>query len=350
LKIVKFLTNIILILFLFVFINCSNNTLDKDTNDNNTNADKPELIKDTADYIPKYVELSNSGELKRRAELLWNRMYCCDLCPRNCKVDRISGERGVCGANSEVEIAMYGAHFGEEPAFVGEGGTGRIFFTNCPLKCVYCINAKVSQEGYGEKYSIEELAEIMLSLQSDGCENICLVTPTHYTPQILFALDIAVKNGLCLPIIYNTSAYENQEVLKQLDGVVDIYLTDIKFGCSQEAGKYTVGAYNYVDSAYNSLMEMQAQVGIATKDSISGLWKKGLIIRHLVMPNNVSCSKDILKWISENLPKDTYITIMPNYEPLYKASQYPSINCRVEDKEYEEILNAAKGFGLKNIH
>ena len=300
--------------------------------------------------LPAYVELHKSGELKKRGEELWQRMYKCDLCPQKCNANRIAGERGICGASSDLEIASYGAHFGEEPAFVGKGGTGRIFFTHCPLRCVYCINAKVSQEGYGEKYTIEDLAEMMLSLQSKGCENICLVTPTQYTPHILLALDIAIEKGLRLPIIYNTSAYENPEILKYFDGIVDIYLTDLKFGCSKTAGQFTANAYNYVDSAYCSLIEMQKQVGTAKLDSSTGLWSKGLIIRHLVMPNNIACSEELIKWISENLPKDTYLTIMPNYEPLYKAKDYPEINRSTNSEEYLEVIEFAKQYGLTNFH
>ncbi|MGM0650921.1 MAG: FISUMP domain-containing protein [Bacteroidota bacterium] len=306
---------------------------------------------DQSDKKPGYVALHESGELKKRGEKLWERMYNCDICPHNCKVNRLEGERGVCGANDKLEIATYGAHFGEDYAFVGKGGTGRIFFTNCPLRCVHCIDAKVSQEGYGKQYSIDELSDIMLSLQQEGSENITLVTPTHYIPHILLALDIAAGKGLHLPLIFNTGGYENADVLKNyLDGVVDIYLSDIKYGCNENAGKYTGGADDYVDSTYNAIVEMQRQVGVAAKDSATGLWKSGLILRHLVLPNDVACSKEMLEWIAENLPKDTYIDIMPNYEPLYKAQFYPKINRRTNEEEYLEVMEAAKSYGLTNVH
>jgi putative pyruvate formate lyase activating enzyme len=348
---VKTLSKLCWIFDLILIIGCSNPASQKETEELQKSIelqDYDENSKITGS--PNYVDLQKSGELKKRGEELWQRMYNCDLCPQKCNANRITGERGICGANSDLEIAAYGAHFGEEPAFVGTGGTGRIFFTHCPLRCVYCINAKVSQEGYGEKYKIEDLADMMLALQNDACENICLVTPTQYTPHILLALDIAIEKGLRLPIIYNTSAYENPEILKYFDGIVDIYLTDLKFGCNKTAGKFTANAYNYVDSAFCSLIEMQKQVGKAKLDSSTGLWTKGLIIRHLVMPNNVSCSEEIIRWISENLPKDTYLTIMPNYEPLYKAKKYPDIDRRTNIDEYNEVLNFAKQYGLTNFH
>ncbi len=336
------------IVLIIVFFGCTN-PVHETKNDKTINTTNQQM-KEVGQYIPAYVALHQSGELKARGEILWGRMVSCNLCPHQCKANRIEGQRGICGANSILQIASYGPHFGEEPAFVGKGGTGRIFFTNCPLRCVYCINAKVSQESYGQEYSIEDLAEMMLSLQNDGCENICLVTPTHYTPHILLALDIASEKGLRLPIIYNTSAYENPESLQYLDGVVDIYLTDLKFGCNQTAAKLTANAYNYVDSAYGSLIEMQKQVGKACIDSSTGLWSKGLIIRHLVMPNNVSCSNEVMRWISENLPKDTYITIMPNYAPQYKAKNYPEINRNTSIEEYNEVLKFAQQYGLTNVH
>lgn len=344
-KVLKITVTFLITFVVVAIVGCSNQESDKKSGNSNSLE-----INEKSNYEPRYIALHNSGELKKRGEKLWERMNCCDICPRNCNANRIEGERGECGANDNLEIASYGVHFGEEYAFVGKGGTGRIFFTNCPLHCVYCINAKVSQEGYGEKYSINDLADIMLKLQSDGSENICLVTPTHYIPHILLAIDIAAGKGLHLPIIYNTSGYENSEILKFLDGVIDIYLTDFKFGCNAEVGKYTLGAANYVDSTQSALIEMQRQVGTATLDTITGLWQKGLIIRHLILPNRVSYSQEIMKWISENLPKDTYITIMPNYEPLFKAKNYPEINRRTSSKEYLEVIEFAKQYGLTNFH
>ncbi len=359
----KTLSKALFVLILFVLSGCSNQSSREQSENKNkkdsvasvegdNTENRGSVVSDrTDDYKPGYIALHESGELNKRGEKLWKRMYNCDICPRNCNVNRLEGERGMCGANSKLEIASYGAHFGEEYAFVGKGGTGRIFFTHCPLRCVYCIDAKVSQEGYGKQYTIDELADIMLSLQRDGCENITMVTPTHYIPHILLALDIAAGKGLHLPLIYNTGGYENAGVLKNyLDGVVDLYLSDLKFGCNENAGKYTGGADDYVDSTYNAILEMHRQVGVAAKDSLTGLWKSGVILRHLVMPNDVSCSKEILKWISENLPKNTYVDIMPNYEPLYKAKHFSKINRRTNNDEYEEVMQAAKFYGLTNVH
>lgn len=342
----KTLTNLLFILAFFSFLGCSNQSSDNLADDKSGSDTSAETI----NYIPGYIKLHKSGELKKRGEELWERMKMCDICPRNCKVNRFEGIRGQCGANSDLEIATYGPHFGEEYAFVGKGGTGRIFFTNCPMRCVFCLTHKISCEGSGEKYSIEDLAEMMLSIQQSGCSNICLVTPTHYIPHILLAIDIAAGKGLMLPIIYNTGGFENSEVLKYLDGVIDIYLTDFKYGCNEEAGKYSLGAFNYVDSTKKALIEMQRQVGTAKKDPKTGLWQKGLIIRHLIMPNNVSCSKEIIEWISKNLPKETYITIMITYEPLYNAKNYPAINRNITKKEYMDVINAAKDAGLTNVH
>jgi putative pyruvate formate lyase activating enzyme len=299
--------------------------------------------------IMSYQELHKSGELKKRGDSLWKRMELCDLCPRNCKINRLNGERGVCKANSDLEIASYGPHFGEEPELVGKNGSGTIFFTNCALLCVFCINSEISHGGYGRVYSIDNLANIMMQLQNEGRHNINLVSPSHYIPHILLAIDQAASKGLKIPIVYNTSGYEKKDVIEFLDGVVDIYLSDFKYGCEKQAGKYSIGAFDYVELAKEVHLEMQRQVGTAKLDANTGLMQSGLMIRHLVMPNNVSCSKAIMEWISENLPKDTYVNIMSQYSPVFNAKKFPEINRRITSREYEQVIEAARKVGLTNI-
>lgn len=300
------------------------------------------------DFEPAYVKLHRSGELKKRGERLWQLMESCRLCPRMCEVDRLKGERGVCRATSQLLISSFHPHFGEERPLVGRYGSGTIFFTHCNLRCVFCINWEISHEGEGDVCSIQRLAQMMLRLQKMGCHNINVVTPTHYLPHILLALDISVEKGLRLPIVYNTCGWELVDIIKMLDGIVDIYMPDFKYSDGKMAAKYSAGAANYPDITKMAILEMHRQVGTAhpAKD---GLLYRGLLIRHLVMPNNVSGSKEVLRWISENLPQDTYINIMSQYTPVYKAKDYPEINRRITAKEYDDIVRYAKDLGLTNL-
>ncbi len=300
------------------------------------------------DYELGYLKLHRSGELKERCEKLWERMAECDLCPRMCGANRLKGERGFCGANSELEISSYHPHFGEEPPLVGKGGSGTIFMTNCSLRCVFCINWEISQGGEGAKRSISQFAAMMLALQEMGCPNINIVTPTHYSPHILLAMDEAASRGLNIPLVYNTCGWERIEILQLLDGIVDIYLPDFKYWENEMAAKFSSDADTYPEITKTALLEMHRQVGIAIPDK-NGLMKKGLMIRHLVMPNNVSGSKEVMSWISKNLPKDTFVNIMSQYTPVYKAKQYPQIARRISHDEYEEVVNHAKEIGLTNL-
>lgn len=301
-------------------------------------------------YKPSYVELHEQGELQKRGQELWERMDSCDLCPRSCGTQRLDGERGFCNANDKLEIASYGPHFGEEPELTGRKGSGTIFFTNCALQCVFCINADVSQRGHGKTYTIDELADIMLELQENGRHNINLVTPSHYVAHIVLAIDKAAEQGLHIPIVYNTCGWEKPETLKYLDGIVDIYLSDFKYGCNEKAGKYSRNANDYVEVSQKAHLEMQKQVGKAKPDPETGLMKQGLMIRHLVMPNNEACTKEIMQWISGNLPNDTYVNIMSQYTPVFKAKNYPKIDRRITTEEYKTALNTAREAGLTNVH
>jgi len=294
------------------------------------------------------MKLHRSGELKKRGEELWSIMESCKLCPRECGVNRLEGNKGFCQASSRLEILSYHPHFGEEKPLVGKGGSGTIFLTNCGLRCVFCINWEISQGGIGRARSIEDMAEMMLDLQRIGCHNINVVTPTHYSPHIILAVDIAAGKGLRLPLVYNTCGWERLEIVKMLDGIVDIYLPDFKYSDGRMAAKYSSGSDSYPGITQAALLEMHRQVGVA-KPAGDGIMKRGLMIRHLVMPNGVSGTRKVIEWIAENLPEDTYLNIMSQYRPMYKASDYPEISRQITRREYKEAVNWAEQAGLTNL-
>ncbi|MEN3013494.1 MAG: radical SAM protein [Endomicrobiia bacterium] len=299
--------------------------------------------------MPAYFYLHKSGELKKRANELWQMMQKCELCPRMCKVNRLKGQKGFCGVEgTKLVVSSYHPHFGEERPLVGRGGSGTIFFTYCNLKCVFCQNWEISHLGQGEEVKIEDLANMMLELQQIGCHNINVVTPTHYSAHILKALDIAASKGLKLPLVWNTSGWERVEILKFLDGVVDIYLPDFKYWDKEMSKKYSPGAESYPEVTKQAILEMQRQVGVA-KPAEDGIIYRGLMIRILVMPSNVSGSEQVIEWIAKNLPKDTYINIMAQYTPRYKAYDYPEISRRITKEEYKRVVNKAKQLGLTNL-
>ena len=298
---------------------------------------------------PGYLKLHRAGKLKQRGEILWRMMEVCDLCPRECNTERLDGNEGDCHSSSQLEISSFNLHFGEEEPLVGDGGSGTIFFTNCSLRCIYCINHEVSILGHGRERSIDELAQMMLRLQANGAKNINVVTPTHYSPHIVLALDKAAADGLTIPLVYNTSGYEKAEIIKLLEGIVDIYLPDFKYFDSATAAKYSNGARKYPEMAKSALIEMHRQVGVAMPKS-DGLINKGLMIRHLVLPNNVSNTNQVLKWIAHNLPRDTYINLMAQYRPEYKASNFPKLSRSLKISEYKEAVRQAEAAGLTNVN
>ena len=301
------------------------------------------------DFEPAYLKLHKTGELKERAEELWAIMKRCRLCPRRCGVNRHKGKSGVCRApGTTLVISSAHPHFGEERPLVGEGGSGTIFLSHCNLRCVFCQNWEIAQLGRGSERNIDDFASMMLELQKIGCHNINLVTPTHYSAHILKAIDIAVESGLRLPIVYNTSGWERLEILKLLDGIVDIYLPDFKYWDSDMSAKYSSEAESYPEITREAILEMHRQVGVA-KPAKDGIMQRGLMIRHLVMPNNTGGSENVMEWIAGNLPKDTYVNIMVQYNPVYKAYDYPELSRRITKEEYIKVVNKAKDLGLTNL-
>jgi len=300
-------------------------------------------------FEPAYLKLHKTGELKKRAEKLWAIMESCRLCPRRCRVNRHKGMSGVCRApGTTLVISAFHPHFGEERPLVGKGGSGTIFLTHCNLRCVFCQNWEIAHLARGSERTIDDFARMMLELQKIGCHNINLVTPTHYSAHILKALDIAAERGLRLPIVYNTSGWERLEIVKLLDGIVDIYLPDFKYWDSEMSAKYSYKAENYPEITSKAILEMHRQVGVA-KPAKDGIMQRGLMIRHLVMPNNTGGSENVMEWIAGNLPKDTYVNIMAQYNPRYKAYDYPKISRRITRKEYVTVVKKAKELGLTNL-
>ena len=299
-------------------------------------------------FEPAYLALHRTGELKRRGEELWNIMERCELCPRQCGVNRIAGDEGFCGSSAQLEIASFHPHFGEERPLVGRGGSGTIFLSNCSLRCVFCINWQISQGGEGEPVDIADMADMMIALQRRGCHNINVVTPTHYSPHIVLAIDRAAGLGLRLPIVYNTCGWERVEILKRLDGIVDIYLPDFKYASGDMAAKYSSNAETYPDITKETLLEMHRQVGVA-HPARDGIMYRGLMIRHLVMPNDVSGTCEVIAWIAANLPLDTYLNIMAQYRPMYRAHEFPEINRRLTRDEYRAAVQCARDAGLTNL-
>lgn len=282
----------------------------------------------------KYLELYKSGKLSEVAEAAFKMLESCCICPRKCKVNRLKDKRGFCKTGLKPRVCSILPHHGEEPPISGEKGSGTIFFSYCNMACVYCQNYEFSQLGQGREAGPGELAQHMLDLQQMGCHNINFVTPTHVMPQILKSLEIAVSKGLKIPIVYNTGGYELPGIIKLLEGIVDIYLPDMRYGDSDSAIKYS-SAPDYVKYNQESVKEMYRQVGI-----------ESLIIRHLVLPNNVSGTEKIMKFISEEISQDAHISLMSQYLPYYNASQFKDIERRLKIKEYEEAKEIMQKYGL----
>ena len=270
----------------------------------------------------------------------------CELCPHNCKVNRLNGEIGRCKCKDKVKIALASVHYYEEPCISGENGSGTIFFSGCNLNCKFCQNYEISQLGKGIEITIEELSDIFIKQQNKGVNNIKLGTPTMYVYQIIEAIKIARKKGLDIPIIYNSNGYENIETIKKLNGYIDVYLPDLKYYDDEIAYKYS-GINNYFENAKLAILEMQKQVGVPKLNG-NGIIQKGLIIRHLVLPNNIENSKKILRWIKSNINEEVYISIMAQYFPSYKAKQMNDINRKLSEEEYAKIEDLVYELDIKN--
>ena len=270
----------------------------------------------------------------------------CKLCPHNCKVNRLDGKIGRCKATDKIKIALVSLHHFEEPCISGTNGSGTIFFSNCNFNCVFCQNYEISQKGFGKEISINQLAEKMIEQQEKGAHNINLVTPVMYVYHIIEAIKIARKNGLKIPIIYNSNGYENIETLKLLEGYIDVYLPDFKYTDNALAKEYS-NVNNYFEITSNAIKEMYRQVG-APKFDENGIIQGGVIIRHLVLPEAIENSKKVLKWIIDNIGKDVYISIMAQYFPTYKAKNMKKINRKLTTEEYKEIENYMYEIGIEN--
>ena len=272
-------------------------------------------------------------------------LECCTICPHNCKINRTKNP-GRCKSTDKIKIALYSIHNFEEPCISGEKGSGTIFFSNCNMNCVFCQNYEISQLGRGKEITIEELANVMIKQQERNVQNINLVTPTSYALHIVEAIKIARKKGLEIPIVYNTNGYESVETLKLLEGYVDIYLPDLKYYYDDLAKKYSK-VDNYFEIATKAIQEMYRQVGTPVLDE-NGVMKKGLMIRHLILPNEVQNSKKVLKWVKENIDSNVYVSIMAQYFPTYKAKEIPEIARKITKEEYEKVENYLYELDLEN--
>lgn len=286
----------------------------------------------------------NMGVLAERAERLNARLSDCDICPRKCRVDRKSGEQGVCRVGESAVVASFGPHFGEEPPLVGSNGSGTVFFSGCNLRCVFCQNYEISHLVEGSEVSVERLAATFLTIQKMGCHNLNLVTPTHVTPKIMEALSLAVPRGLSIPVVYNCGGYESLDTLRELEGVVDIYMPDVKFLDEEPARRYC-DAPDYPEVVHAALREMARQVGPLSFDR-RGIALRGLLVRHLVMPGEASTTRRVIDFLADGIGKDTYVNLMDQYRPCGQALRYPEIGRRTAADEWRQARDYALEKGL----
>lgn len=295
-------------------------------------------------FVPAYLRLYEKGELNNRIETLSRILKSCNLCPRQCRVDRLNGETGYCRAGSDLRVSSVFPHFGEEPPLVGRFGSGTIFLTHCNLQCIFCQNYEISHLGQGERATSDEMARYMVRLQEIGCHNINFVTPTHYVPQIMGALPQAIEWGLEVPLVYNCGGYESPEVIRLLDGVIDIYMPDVKFSSLEVAGRFC-NAPDYPDVIKSVLKEMYRQVGDLKMDA-RGIAERGLLIRHLVMPRDLAGTEEAIRFIAQELSPHSYVNIMAQYRPVYRASEFPDLNRSVTSEEFARALDVARKYGV----
>ena len=297
-------------------------------------------------FKPAYLDLLDSGKFKEVVARFDTHRHQCQLCPHNCRVDR-HVERGVCDAPAQVRIASFGPHFGEESVLVGRRGSGTIFFSHCNMRCVYCQNYTISYKGEGKLISDAHLADIMLTLQNFyQCHNINLVSPTHYLSNIVTAIYLAAQNGLKIPIVYNTGGYENIDVLKDLEGIVDIYMPDFKYIDNETAYVYS-NVMNYGDVIQDVLLEMQRQVGVLkTKRKLA---YRGLLIRHLLLPHETEATRAILDFILTHIPEKTHVNLKPQYLPAHRAFDYEPLRHRIKRQDHQDMVVYGRQLGLTII-
>lgn len=286
-------------------------------------------------------------ELPERLEMALEILSNCELCPRKCHVNRLKSDKGFCKTGRNAVVSSYGPHFGEEKVLVGRFGSGTIFFTHCNMACVFCQNYDISQLGKGNEVSAQELADIMLELQGTGCHNINLVSPTHCVAQILEALLIAFEEGLKIPIVYNTGGYDSVDTLKLLDGIVDIYMPDIKYGDDETGNRYSQ-VPNYFTVAKKAVKEMHRQVGDLKTDD-SGIAVKGLLARHLVLPGDLAGTEKVMEFLATEISTETFVNIMDQYRPLYMARQYPELSKSINRAEFQRAVKIAQRYGIRRI-
>ncbi|MEB2307751.1 MAG: radical SAM protein [Candidatus Brocadiaceae bacterium] len=298
-------------------------------------------------FQPRYISLYRTGSLDERIEEARKLLHDCQICPRRCRVNRYKNELGVCGIGKLPKISSYNPHFGEEPPLVGAHGSGTIFITSCNLGCVFCQNYDISHLRDGYEVSFERLAQMMIELQNRGCHNINFVTPTHVVPHILEALPIAIREGLRIPLVYNTGGYDLVETLQLLDGVFDIYMPDFKFSDSDVAAKWC-RARDYPQVVMEAIREMHRQVGDLVVNA-RGIAERGLIVRHLVMPNGLAGTRKVMQFLAQKISSHTYVNIMDQYHPCGLARKYPEINRRINEKEFEDALRIACEEGITRL-
>ena len=299
-------------------------------------------------FIPVYSDLLQTGELGRRANQAYQHLQDCDLCARYCHMNRRQTIKGaVCRTGEGAIVNSFGAHHGEEDPLRGWNGSGTIFFSWCSLRCVFCQNWEISQKGRGQEVEPEQLAEMMLQLQSQGCHNINFVTPSHVVAQIIAAVEIAAQQGLNIPLVYNTGGYDSPEALALLDGIIDIYMPDMKYVESRLARQYSK-VRNYVEVNFAAVKEMHRQVGDLQLD-VNGVAQRGLLVRHLVLPANIAGSDKVLAFLAQDISTNTYLNLMDQYYPCYRADEYPLLARPISNAEYKDALKLAEQYGLQRL-
>ncbi len=298
-------------------------------------------------FVPSYIDSRRSGKLAESIRRALQILEHCTLCPRECKVNRLENEKGICRTGRSAMVSSCGPHFGEEAPLVGTNGSGTIFITNCNLHCVFCQNWEISHLGEGSEVTAESLANMMLALQGQGCHNINFVTPSHVLAQILEALPFAIEGGLNVPLVYNSGGYDSLESIRLLDGIFDIYMPDFKFWGPEIANKYLKAA-DYPERAREALKEMHRQVGDLIIEN--GIALRGILLRHLVMPEGIAGTTDIMRFVAREISPNTYVNIMDQYHPCGNAHKYPPLDRRITRAEYEEALKAAREEGITRLY